>query len=174
MTTLNNAGKRRVETVVTVSRLGRLPAAHSARHAGGRSSVVGAQSTPRSKIAAYCSLLQLLRRVRPPSRYKRHNRQRVLERADGGVFAPRSMRSFVLSRPGDSRGALAHEPGCPIGFSNVASTIIGTRSPAREIGRVAAPAERGTCSGFCAHFNVCGKYARALSSCQIARRANLT
>jgi len=59
MLNLNHAGKRRVETVVTVSRLGRLPAARSARHAGCRGSVVRALNPLHWRrlqpIAAYCS-----------------------------------------------------------------------------------------------------------------------
>jgi len=94
----------------------------------------------------------------------------MLAMADGAKFARRKMRSFVSSRPGDSLRAVAHESGCPIGYSDVALTIISASLPPGEICCVAAPAERETCNGLRAHLNAYRDYARALSSCQIAWR----
>jgi hypothetical protein len=73
-----------------------------------------------SKIAAYCSLLQLLGGVPLPSRRARRDRQRIRVIANGAKFAPRNTRSFVSSSPGDWRRALERESGFPTSFSNVA------------------------------------------------------
>ncbi len=67
-----------VETLVTVSRHTRLPAADSAGDADCRGESC-------SLIAAYCSLLQFLGTFPPLSRGARRNRQGNLERADGAI-----------------------------------------------------------------------------------------
>jgi hypothetical protein len=80
----------------------------------------------------------------------------------------------ISSWSADSRRAIAHESGCQIGFLNVAKTMMSAHSPARVICAVAAPDVLGIEHRLRAQLNTYGKLCRALSSCQIAGRANLT
>ena len=72
-----------VETIVTVSRLRRLP-----QPVPPGMPVVGAL------VAAYCSLLQLLGKSSPPSRRARLIRQRHPERADGAIVPATGLRGI--------------------------------------------------------------------------------
>jgi hypothetical protein len=88
-----------VETLVTVSRFRRLPAAGLARDAGCRGSVARAPSTQVAKVAADGSPWQFLGRSRRPSRRARRNRQRILERAEARFSLMVTLASGSLLTP---------------------------------------------------------------------------
>ncbi len=124
-----------VETIVTVSRLRRLPVAGFAEDAGCRGSG--------------CSLLQSIAvpgQVSPavsPRATQPTKKSGKGRRSD----CPRSLFTWhtLMSSVGtlDSRRANAQESGCQFGSPNVTSTIVSAHSPPREIGRVSAQAVSG-------------------------------
>jgi len=124
-----------VETLVTVSRLRRLPAAGSARDAGCRgSSCSGLQQIA---VPGQVSPAVSPRATQPPKKSGDGRRSDCPR----NLFTRHTLMSSV--GPVDSRRANAHESGCLIGSPNVASTIVSVHSPPREICRVSAQAVSG-------------------------------
>jgi len=191
----------RIETVVTVSWPRWLPPACSARHAGCRGSVVGAPSTPRSKIAAYCSLLQLLGRVPLPSRRAAQSttNSRWEKMAQVGTFSKgssansHSSATNCLGVGGEvvaRRNLLMHEftrrrirpiPGAPDPANRaiewprgLPKSIALSHVPVPKNCNVAPPSVRATSSELRAYLHIYRYCARALSSCQIAGLGKLT
>src|ERR1017187_2905296 len=124
-----------VETIVTVSRLRRLPAAGSARDAGCRGS--GCSGLQPIAVPGQVSPAVSPRATQPTKKSGEGRRS----------DCPRNLftRHTLMSSVGtlDSRRANAHESGCQIGSPNVASTIVSAHSPPREICRVSAQVVSG-------------------------------
>ena len=124
-----------VETIVTVSRLKRLPAAGSARDAGCRGS--GCSGLQHIAVPGHVSPAVSPRAAQPTKKSGEGRRSDCPHNR----FTRHTLMSSV--RTLDSRRANAQESGCQIGSPHVASTIVSAHSPPREIGRVSAQAASG-------------------------------
>ena len=124
-----------METLVTVSRLRRLPASGSARDAGCR----GSSGSGWQQMAVPGQVSSAVSpRATQPTKESGAGRRSDCPRN-------RFTRHTLMSSVGtlDSRRANAQESGCQIGSPHVASTIVSAHSPPPEIGRVWAQAVGG-------------------------------